>query len=105
MTNYKGPLEIYHNNTWATAVCYQAFTNADIDVICRQLGHHNGGKAYYDTTPKPYVKWLVRNVKCNGHESRLIDCNFIVSNVSNYPFCQQASIQCHEGLFTGNKYK
>ena len=41
LNNYSGRVEVYFRGSWKT-VCDRSFSHAEVNVICRQVGHYDG---------------------------------------------------------------
>lgn len=75
--NRTGRVEVFIelNNTWGT-ICDDGWNDQNAQIVCRQLGLGTTGTAilgFSPNAPSSVPIWL-DNVKCNGFESRLIDC-------------------------------
>ena len=69
----RGRLEILVASSWR-AICDGGFTDVEAGVACRQLGY-SGGVNPGDDNPAPSVmSFFLDDVRCQGTESRLIDC-------------------------------
>ncbi|CAC5355808.1 unnamed protein product [Mytilus coruscus] len=67
-----GKLEILHNNEWGT-VCSGNFYNIEAEVACKQLGYRNGSVLENTVATGTSRIWL-NGLRCNGGETKLIDC-------------------------------
>ena len=97
-SNYRrGIVEIFiePNNTWGI-VCDDSWDAVDARVVCRQLGFGNSGTAVHTyPSPVPFGTpiWL-DDVKCEGHESRLIDCPHNGLENHNCRLSEDAGVMC-----------
>ena len=67
-----GRLQVYHDGQWGL-VCEGKFGREAAQVACRQLGFAGGEEGYGGTGSGGLPFWL-KDVKCDGTESRLVDC-------------------------------
>ena len=85
-SNTSGRVEVCHINTWGTVCGHSTWRLADAQVACRQLGLPTTGAttltlpAISDGTR---VSWL-RNVRCDGTEGSLFNCNVQPSEINCY---------------------
>lgn len=95
-----GRIEIYHENTWGL-VCDDFFDRKDANVVCRQLG--------YDLATDHSIKlegrwgqqiWL-DDVRCNGRESRLSECNHLGWGVHNCNAYEGTGVTCGQTIAEG----
>ncbi|VDI12508.1 Hypothetical predicted protein, partial [Mytilus galloprovincialis] len=68
-----GKLELLHNNEWGT-VCSANFDNMTANVACKQLGLRNGS-VLQDTVATGTSRIWLNKLRCNGQETKLIDCS------------------------------
>ena len=93
-----GRVEIYHDETWGT-ICHNYWDFDDATVVCRQLGYTAALKAYTydDTSGKDTGQIWLDNVRCEGVESRLVDCPFYQDWGAHYCFknhTEDAAVEC-----------
>ena len=67
-----GRLQVYHDGQWGL-VCEGKFGREAAQVACRQLGFADGEEGYGGAGSGGLPFWL-KDVKCDGTESRLVDC-------------------------------
>ena len=67
-----GRLQVYHDGQWGL-VCEGKFGREAAQVACRQLGFAGGEEGYGGAGSGGLPFWL-KDVKCDGTESRLVDC-------------------------------
>ena len=95
---YSGRVEIQVGGEWGT-VCGDTWTENEADVVCRQLGYEYSRsadtRAYYG--PGRGRIWL-RNVTCDGGESKLTDCTHS-TDVDNCDHFYDAGVSCIKGEF------
>ena len=95
---YSGRVEIQVGGEWGT-VCGDTWTKNEADVVCHQLGYEYSRsadtRAYYG--PGRGRIWL-RNVTCDGRESKLTDCTHSTDADSCDHF-QDAGVSCSTGEF------
>ena len=93
-----GQVEIQVGGEWGT-VCGDTWTKNEADVVCHQLGYEYSRsadtRAYYG--PGRGRIWL-RNVTCNGGESKLTDCTHS-TDVDSCDHFQDAGVSCITGEF------
>lgn len=73
---FEGRVEVCLHGRWG-AVCDDLWDGLDAEVVCRQLGHTQGGYPYAISNahfgPGSQFIWL-DNVECVGNESSLLGC-------------------------------
>ena len=69
-----GRLEIFHDNRWGT-ICDDFFEMANAHVACRQLGYIDAAERIRAFGGAPSRSFWLDDVRCNGTESRLVDCH------------------------------
>uniref|UniRef100_A0A8W8JKD5 SRCR domain-containing protein n=1 Tax=Magallana gigas TaxID=29159 RepID=A0A8W8JKD5_MAGGI len=94
-TKYEGRLEVNYNGTWGT-VCDDEINENVSAVVCRTLGlpwatSEVYGGAVYGQGSGPI--WL-DNVKCEGTEARIQDCQHDAWGTNNCDHTEDASINC-----------
>ena len=87
----EGRVVVYENSTRGT-VCGEGWTNADADVVCKQLGFGLSGIVAYFGKGSGSV--LIGNVACNGRESTLASCSHL-STIRNCTHSEDAGVQCY----------
>ena len=97
-SNYRiGRVEIFikPNNTWGI-VCDDLWSDEDARVVCRQLGFGNTGTALqaHSSPVSPNTPIWLDNVRCSGHESRLIDCPHSGLENHNCGLLEDAGVTC-----------
>ena len=96
-TNSSGRVEVCHINVWGT-VCGDSYWGlTDAIVACRQLGLPTTGATNLSLSAVPdgtRVSWL-RNVRCDGTEHSLLNCNVRLSEIN----CRSgyAGVNCQDG--------
>ena len=89
----EGRVEIYHANEWGT-VCDDRFVDDDAEVVCRQLGFSGGqthtGAAFGAGTGRIWMD----DVRCEGYESRLADCQFRGWGRHNCRHSEDVGVSC-----------
>ncbi|XP_033639902.1 uncharacterized protein LOC117300278 [Asterias rubens] len=78
--NGEGRVEVQHNGLWGT-VSDADWTIEDATVVCRQLGF-TGVASTTPSFPPSTDDVFMSQVKCTGHESYLVDCNYHVVDAS-----------------------
>ena len=95
---YSGRVEIQVGGEWGT-VCGDTWTENEADVVCHQLGYEYSRsadtRAYYG--PGKGRIWL-RNVTCDGGESKLTDCTHS-TDVDSCDHFYDAGVSCITGEF------
>ena len=90
-------MEVCHLNVWGTVCGDSTWGLIDAIVACRQLGlPATGAATIYTVTAVPdvtQVSWL-RNVRCDGTESSLFNCNVEPSERNCYR-SGYAGVSCH----------
>eukprot|EP00118_Oscarella_pearsei_P024885 m.307022 g.307022 ORF g.307022 m.307022 type:complete len:605 (+) comp41827_c0_seq1:242-2056(+) len=94
----KGRVEVYHNGEWGT-VCDDFWGLSDARVVCRQLGFVDALKAVTGGVFEPGTgPILLDNVKCDGTEGKLQDCNFDGWGVTNCGHDEDAGVECEPAV-------
>lgn len=90
----RGRVEVYHNEEWGT-VCDDRWDMNDGRVVCRQLGYSGviavHGRATFGRGEGPIH---FDELKCNGHEERLIDCSHDGVGVHDCYHGEDAGVVC-----------
>ena len=92
----EGNVYMFTAGNW-TPICDNEWTHLDADVACRQLGFTDGIPGPIDMlVPGEGRGTLVKDVKCIGRESNLVDCGYIMESHST---CHPGytSVICSEG--------
>lgn len=73
----EGVLEVFWEHTWGS-VCHTDFGTADANVVCRQMGYHNGAKSFKDNAYFGYGGGpvILDGVECEGTETDITECTF-----------------------------
>ncbi|XP_072051450.1 lysyl oxidase homolog 2-like [Amphiura filiformis] len=100
-----GRVEIFHDNQWGT-VCNDYWDLDDAAVVCRQLGYPAALKAFKHKDISGSKKgpiWM-DNVRCDGIESRLVDCVFYPWGSHNCfaNHTEDSAVECQVGAVQGD---
>lgn len=92
---YEGRVEILVNGQWGT-ICDDYWSDADASVVCRQLGFAAEGaiarnRAYFGRGSGPII---LDDVRCNGSEASLADCNSNPAYSHNCYHYEDAGVHC-----------
>lgn len=90
----EGNVEIFHNGRWGN-ICDDEWDKYEAEVVCRQLGFKQGGKATHSGT-YGYArrKYWMDNLFCNGKEAELSDCRFDGWGESDCDHSEAAGVIC-----------
>ncbi|EDV27394.1 uncharacterized protein TRIADDRAFT_21558, partial [Trichoplax adhaerens] len=90
----RGRIEVFYNNTWGT-VCDDEWDIHDAMVACRQLGFETARRALCCAAygEGSGTIWL-DNVRCNGNETDLFDCQHQDFGYSDCHHSHDASVIC-----------
>ncbi|CAC5378839.1 unnamed protein product [Mytilus coruscus] len=91
--NSSGKLEILHNSEWGT-VCRDSFGEIEATVACKQLAYRKGDVLETGKTDNLRI-WL-DNLRCNGEETKLIDCSHDDWGKHTCSHCNVAGLSCSE---------
>lgn len=97
--NSYGLVEVNFRNIWGT-ICQEGFDMSAADVVCKQLGFLRGAINFYGNAVYGLGNgtiWL-SNVKCNGSESNIAQCNHYYWGLSDCTHDQDVSIVCNTGI-------
>ncbi|CAG2189407.1 unnamed protein product [Mytilus edulis] len=89
-----GKLQILHNDEWGR-VCSDNFGRIEAQVACQQLGYRNGSVLQTPEATSTQKIWL-NILKCNGGESKLIDCSHIDWEQDICSHGNVVGIRCYE---------
>ena len=91
-------MEVHYNSTWGT-VCDDFWSNADANVVCRQLGFSGASTrysaAYFGQGEGPI--WL-DNLQCIGTETSIFDCTHAGLGIHNCQHTDDAGVECTSKL-------
>jgi len=71
--DYEGVVLVYHDGQWGGVCNDNSFTQATVDVICKELGY-SGGQKEFTSFESKVEKFSLSNTNCVGDEQRLTDC-------------------------------
>ncbi|XP_052271847.1 deleted in malignant brain tumors 1 protein-like [Dreissena polymorpha] len=97
----RGRLEVFYNNTWGT-VCDDGFNSSAAIVACRMLGFTGNVLETVLLSSATYVQgtgqiWL-DDVKCNGTESSLFNCQANSWGVEDCGLSEDVGVDCNFSL-------
>ena len=105
----EGRLEISFRGQWG-GICLYRWDVHEADVVCRQLGFHNGTSmvvagAYFKEDD---LQAFLSGLACQGNESKLVRCgeNESIRFGKGYGYCSSSSlagVSCLPGEFMSNK--
>ncbi|XP_031568094.1 uncharacterized protein LOC116302847 [Actinia tenebrosa] len=90
----RGRVEIFHEGQWGS-ICYDGWDTRQAQVVCRMLGYpaalwHYGMRCYRDCS-----KIWLKNVRCNGNELSITQCDHGPWGVSNCSSgSRYAAVEC-----------
>lgn len=92
-TPMEGRVEVCADGIWQM-VCHSQWSQADGNVVCRQLGYGEFGNrvrfaSFYGHSDNGF---LFGNVRCSGFEDRIVDCP--VNANAQCTVLQAAGVQC-----------
>lgn len=95
-----GRVEVRAYGRWGY-VCDDQFTKTDADVLCRELGFNMGAaevkpNSYYPVNPNlpGETAFMMDEVKCNGNETSLKECEFNGWGVSDCGTQEAVGVIC-----------
>jgi deleted-in-malignant-brain-tumors protein 1 len=100
----EGRVEMCYDGVWG-AVCSDYWETVEASVVCRQLGYSSSGArpkinaAYGQGSSAQPI--LLDDVRCRGHEHRLIDCSYLAIESHNCGHSQDAGVICLQGCTDG----
>lgn len=95
----EGRVEMFLNSEWGT-VCDDAWDLNDAKVVCHQLGCGQAMAAREEAYFGPGTGTiLLDNLKCNGTEASLQECNHITWNMHNCDHSEDAGVTCSLSWF------
>ena len=89
-----GLLEVYHNDEWGM-VCDDFFDNNSADVACRQLGYDGAVEYLSRLSRQPSRTIWLDDVRCNGLESKLVDCQHTDWGDHNCAYEEHVAVRCN----------
>ena len=89
-----GLLEVYHNDEWGM-VCDDFFDNNSADVACRQLGYDGAVEYLSRLSRQPSRTIWLDDVRCNGLESKLVDCRHTDWGDHNCAYEEHVAVRCN----------
>ncbi|XP_021345021.1 neurotrypsin-like, partial [Mizuhopecten yessoensis] len=88
--NYTGQIEVYYGGYWGSICPQNGYNHAE--VACRMFNYSDGwALRVYKLSEEPV--WM-NNLRCNGSESSLADCQFDGWGQA-IPCLYQAHVRCH----------
>ncbi|XP_072037008.1 uncharacterized protein [Amphiura filiformis] len=98
-----GRVEIYHNNQWGT-VCNDYWDIDDATVVCRQLGYPSATGYRQKKAGNLSMPIWLDNLRCDGIESKLIDCVHNGWGIHNCDSDHSADafVQCQVEILNGD---
>jgi len=92
-TPQEGRLEVYHSGTWGT-VCGDYFNDTAAAVVCYMLGYVYSGKFVGNRYGAGSGRIWLDDVRCNGTETSIADCQHIDWGVHNCEHNDDVSVAC-----------
>uniref|UniRef100_A0A1X7ULL6 Deleted in malignant brain tumors 1 protein n=1 Tax=Amphimedon queenslandica TaxID=400682 RepID=A0A1X7ULL6_AMPQE len=89
---HEGRVEVCINEAWGS-ICTNEWDDKDADVVCKQLGYLPLGARVRSFGPGS-GPILLTNVKCNGTESKLIQCHISFCSMDGCTHAYDAGITC-----------
>ncbi|XP_030844524.1 neurotrypsin-like isoform X2 [Strongylocentrotus purpuratus] len=93
-----GRVEVFLGGEWGT-VCDDDWGYDDADVVCRQLGYHEGASGF-TTNAREFGQGsgniFLDDVSCKGYEDRITDCEALLNTVgeTNCGHDEDAGVKC-----------
>jgi hypothetical protein len=94
----EGRVEVFHDGRWGT-ICDDVFADDDkaAKVVCRELGYTRGKAGCCGFLGVGTGSILMDDVRCDGTESRLVDCIFPGWGIhSNCTHSEDVGVLCSE---------
>ena len=75
MVSAEGEVKVLYSGIWG-GVCGNGWSQANADVVCRQLGYNGAIGATAKLKSQVHTNWYwIESVNCLGNETRLQDCS------------------------------